>query len=127
MWQLGVYLALSAGRGFTLQQFAKFNPEQIRVYLFEDFNLNPLEILQDIFTSGCQWNLCARYICEAERISDANQPAKPALTTQVRQQLIEVYREDIWRLQNLSSGIFKLGRARECYRSPAKVIMLVKP
>jgi len=34
--------------------FAKFNPEQIRVYLFEDFNLNPLEILQDIFTSGCQ-------------------------------------------------------------------------
>jgi len=53
--------------------------------------------------------------------------AKPALTTQVRQQLIEVYREDIWRLQNLSSGIFKLGRARECYRSPAKVIMLVKP
>jgi len=26
--------------------FAKFNPEQIRVYLFEDFNLNPLEILR---------------------------------------------------------------------------------
>jgi len=70
--------------------------------------------------------LCQIY-CEAERISDANQPCKPALTTQVRQQLIEVYREDIWRLQNLSSGIFKLGRARECYRSPAKVIMLVKP
>jgi len=39
--------------------------------------------------------------CEAERISDANQLAKPALTTQVRQQLIEVYREDIWRLQKL--------------------------
>jgi len=41
--QAGFYYA-------QLQRISKFNPEQIRVYLFEDFNLNPLEILQDIFS-----------------------------------------------------------------------------
>jgi len=48
---------------------------------------------------------------------------KPALTTQVRQQLSL---SGSGGSKTYPAG-FKLGRARECYRSPAKVIMLVKP
>jgi len=120
-------LALSAGR-VLLRAVAT---------VFSKFNLSRLEFIYLKTSTLTRWRYCRIFffwvsvkpLCqiysEAERISDANQPAKPALTTQVRQQLIEVYR--YLRLQNLSSGIFKLGRARECYRSPAKVIMLVKP
>jgi len=96
-------LALSAGRVLlraVATVFAKFNPEQIRVYLFEDFNLNPLEILQDIFSLWVSVKpLCQIYLKQNASVMPTN--LKPALTTQVRQQLIEVYREDIWRLQKL--------------------------
>lgn len=82
--------------------FAKFNPEQIRVYLFEDLNLNPLGILQDIFQFlGVSETFVPDISVRQNASVLPTNLAKPALTTQVRQQLIEVYQEDIWRLQKL--------------------------
>jgi hypothetical protein len=94
--QAGFYYA-------QLQRYlAKFNPGQIRVYLFEDFNLNPLSVLQDIFQFLGVDESFIPDISEKQNASERpTSSAKSALTTQVYQQLIEVYREDIWRLQEL--------------------------
>ncbi len=82
--------------------FAQFNSEQIRVYLFDDFALNPLGVLQDIFQF---LNVNETFIPDISMRQNASEIptnlAKLELTAQVYHQLMEVYREDICRLQEL--------------------------
>jgi len=82
--------------------FARFSPEQISVYLFEDFNLKPVEMLQDVFRF---LGVDETFMTDASMKHNASvmpgNLSKPPLTIEVRQQLIGVYREDIYRLQEL--------------------------
>jgi len=127
-------------KGFYYEQlkryFDKFDQEQIRVYLYEDLNSNPIKILKDIFkfleidetftpdvslrynVSGIPKNKILRdleiklnplkpvlrhLISDRLRIyirsKTFNKP--PSLAPEIRRQLIEVYREDILKLQAL--------------------------
>lgn len=134
-WGWGHYVNV----GFYYMQlkryFDTFNPDQIKVYLYEDLNANPIGVLQDIFQflnvdqsfvpdttirhniSGVPKNnfvgtlmqsvkplnpVLKQFFPAGLRQNIKNQIlVKPQLPTEVRQQLIEVYREDILNLQEL--------------------------
>lgn len=80
----------------------KFDRSQIRVYLFEDFCTKPADVLRDIFQflgvdDSFMPNMSIRH-----NVSDISQnPTKLMLSPEVRRRLVELYQEDIFRLQEL--------------------------
>ena len=137
-WRPGWYYKEA---GFYFKQlsryFSIFEPHQIRVYLYEEFDQKPLEILHDIFNflevssdfvpdlsrkniSVVPKNILLNNLLSNESslanlkphlpkkirlffkyIRDKNRKSKPDLSGKIRKQLIDVYREDILRLQDL--------------------------
>lgn len=83
--------------------FDTFDHSQISIYLFEDFNINPVNVLQNIFqflgvNSSFIPNMSVRHNVS---ISKHQNPPELLLELEVRKRLIEVYREDIFKLQYL--------------------------
>lgn len=118
--------------------FELFEPQQIKVYLYDDFNANPLKILRDLFqflgvdetfvpdislkhnVSGipknpifntflnqAKWQLKKSKTTSSEKIlrfiiQMQNQNlCKPPLSDTVRQQLLQIYQDDILKLEKL--------------------------
>ena len=81
--------------------FNTFDFQQIRVYTFEDFLTEPVSILKDIFQFLDVDDLFIPDISIRHNVSVIEQEKRPPLTTEVRQQLIETYREDVYSLQEL--------------------------
>jgi hypothetical protein len=121
--------------------FDLFPPEQLRVYLYDDFTSNPLHILQDAFNflgvddtftpdtnarhnvSGIPKNKALHEFLRAEnhplktffkplipkglrrnvmlKLHNNNLEKAPPLAQEIRKQLIQVYKEDILKLQDL--------------------------
>lgn len=126
-------------KGFYYTQlkrfFDRFNPNQIRVYLYEDLQTSPINLVQDIFQflgvdkefvpdvsskhniSGIPKNKTLQVLMTGlTPISARLKPflpaklrqsikkqilVKPELSLEVRRQLIQVYQEDILKLQDL--------------------------
>nr|WP_019503758.1 sulfotransferase [Pleurocapsa sp. PCC 7319] len=130
-------------RGFYYNQlkpyFDRFNHDQIKVYLYEDWNADPINILKDIFQfigveENFVPNISSRHnvsvipknkylhnvLTKPNLLKSILKPlipngirydlinrlksqnlTKPPLLPQVRKQLIQVYREDILKLQDL--------------------------
>lgn len=125
-------------KGFYYTQlkrfFDRFDPNQIRVYLYEDLQSSPINLVQDIFQflgvdkefvpdvsskyniSGIPKNKTLRFLMTGlTPISARLKPflpaklrqsikkqilIKPELSLEVRRQLIQVYQEDILKLQD---------------------------
>lgn len=81
--------------------FNTFDLQQIRVYLFEDFLTNPVCMLKDIFQFLGVDDSFVPDISIQHNVSVIAQEKRPPLTAEVRKQLVEIYREDIYRLQEL--------------------------
>jgi hypothetical protein len=119
--------------------FDRFSPSQIRVYLYEDLNNSPIELIQDLFrflevdntfvpNTSTRHNVSLipknKYLHEfltqpkpiksalsqliptrvRQRITTTLKEknlTKPTLSPELRKELIEVYREDILKLQDL--------------------------
>ena len=83
--------------------FDTFDRSQISIYLFEDFNINPVNVLQNIFqflgvNSSFIPNMSVRHNVS---VAKSQNPPELLLELEVRKRLIEVYREDIFKLQYL--------------------------
>lgn len=96
--QLGFYY-VQLNRYFTT-----FSQQQIRVYLFEDLITNPLSMLKDIFqflvlNEEFMPDISVKY--NVSGISEDKAPTSLLLKLQLRRQLVEVYQEDISKLQQL--------------------------
>lgn len=119
--------------------FDKFDPGQIKVYLYEDLSKNPISVLQDVFCflgvdetfvpdisvrhniSGMPKNkIIHSFLARPNLIKTALRPllptslrkqlakdlrdknfSKPTLSSEMRSQLIDIFREDILQLQDL--------------------------
>jgi len=84
--------------------FDKFDHSQIRVYLFEDFNTNPVGVLQDIFQFlGVNEEFIPDMSVKhnVSLIPKDKNPDELMLRPEVRRRLVQLYQEDIFRLQDL--------------------------
>ena len=84
--------------------FNTFYKQQIRVYLFEDLMTNPIFRLEDIFKFiGVNEEVIPDISVKhnVSVISKDKAPTELLLRLQVRRRLVEVYREDISKLQHL--------------------------
>lgn len=84
--------------------FDTFDHNQIKVYLFDDLTTNPAGILQDIFRflgvdDSFIPDMSVRH--NVTVIPQDRKPPELKLKLELRRRLIEVYREDISRLQEL--------------------------
>jgi hypothetical protein len=84
--------------------FDTFDRSQISVYLFDDFNTNPVSVLQDIFqflgvNDSFIPDMSVKH--NVSVIPKHQNSAELLLRPQVRRQVVEVYREDISKLQEL--------------------------
>lgn len=133
--QMGLYYAQ------LKRYFDMFDREQIRVYLYEDLNANPLDVLQDIFRFlkvddtfvsdvSSRYNVARtpriralqRFLVHPSPIKSILRPilpekprrylgkgirglnlvpGKPPLSPEVRRELIQEFRDDILKLQDL--------------------------
>lgn len=84
--------------------FNTFSRQQIRVYLFEDFITNPVYMLKDIFQflgvdDSFIPNLSIKHNVSIN--SKDQKHTKLMLKIPVRRRLVEVYKEDVFKLQEL--------------------------
>lgn len=95
------------GVGFYYVQLQRyfdiFNRSQISVHLFEDFNIKPVDVLQNIFqflgvNSSFIPNMSIRHNVSTSKYRKSHELL---LKIEVRKRLIEIYREDILKLQQL--------------------------
>lgn len=90
--------------GFYYQQLRRyydlFPPDQIRVYIYRGFRLDPDGVLQDLFRYVGVDD--AFRVDRSERHNSTDRTAvRAVLTTAVRTQLIEAFRPDILQLEDL--------------------------
>jgi hypothetical protein len=74
---------------------------QVRVYLYEDFKNNPHAVLRNLF---CFLDVDETYIPDISimhNVSSLPPTRKSQLSMDVRERLIDLYREDIFKLQDL--------------------------
>ncbi len=84
--------------------FTTFSKQQIRVYLFEDLINNPGLMLKDIFkflgvNEEFMPDISVKH--NVSSISEDKAPTELLLKLELRRQLVEVYQEDICKLQQL--------------------------
>ena len=78
-----------------------FDRCQVRVYLYEDFKNNPHAVLRNLF---CFLDVDETYIPDISimhNVSTLPPTRKSQLSMDVRERLIDLYREDIFKLQDL--------------------------
>lgn len=135
-WGWGHYVSVGFYYAQLKRYFDTFNQDQIRVYLYEDLQANPIGLLQDIFrflgvdetfvpdisirhnVTGIPKNNVLRALLQSlnpvkpvfklflpamlsHYIKKQTFVKPPSLSPELRRQLIEVYREDILKLQYL--------------------------
>lgn len=94
------------GVGFYYVQLQRyfdiFDRSQISVHLFEDFNINPADVLQNIFQFlGVNSSFIPNMSVRHNVSSKYHKSSELLLEIEVSKRLIEVYREDILKLQEL--------------------------
>jgi len=89
-------------RGFYGQHlsryFEHFPREQIKVFLYEDLERDPMTIVQQILRF---LDVDPQFVPDMSERHNVNPPAEEKFTENARQQLRELYREDIERTQSL--------------------------
>lgn len=79
-----------------------FDPAQIRIYLYEEWQEKPFEVIKDIFQF---LEVDDNFVPDMTRKHNVSSfpvgMVKPPFTSLARQRLIDIYRDDILNLQNL--------------------------